>query len=255
MRSMRTRLFAALAALPLAAGLLAASPAQAEPAPMSLTSISVSKPSFVLSGKAGCTTVATFTAVFSEPLPPMSEGWEASEVILNLLPPGATRWPSRPSLATFQQVGTSATYRGNLPLCGRNAPGAYRAKIHGFLMRGPTTSDADLLFTNALETSFSIRRPAKLTLNAAPEPVRKGKKLTAKGTLKVDGKALTGVQVKIYFKAAGATTWTHRGTAVTSKTGAYSKKFTATRTGTWKAVYAGAGTRTSASAADAVKVK
>jgi hypothetical protein len=94
-----------------------------------------------------------------------------------------------------------------------------------------------------------------LAFNASPEPVKKGKKITAAGTLKIDGKALSGASVKIYFEATGAKTYALKGTAKTSSKGAYSKKFTATKSGTWKAVYAGSSTRNAASKSDAVKVK
>ncbi|WP_328463291.1 hypothetical protein OHA21_37555 [Actinoplanes sp. NBC_00393] len=245
MTSVRARFAAALIALIPAAGLLAAgSPAQAA-TDITVKSVSVSKPAFVLSAKAGCKTSVTFTAVISGPLP--TTGYEYAGVGVDLNAPGGANVDG----VEFKRVGSTTTYKGSLKLCGKYAPGKYTAEIYGALL--PVGGEFE--FTNVVKKSITIKRPSKLTLNAAPEPVAKGKKLTAKGTLKIDGKALSGAKVKVYFKATGATAWTYKGTAVTTGTGAYSKKFTATKTGTWKAIYEGTGKRNYAAATDAVKVK
>jgi hypothetical protein len=80
------------------------------------------------------------------------------------------------------------------------------------------------------------------SFNASPEPVRKGKTITAAGYLdrySSSWTAFTGQSVKIYFEAKGSTTWTYEGKATTSPTGHFSHGFTASKDGTWRATYAG----------------
>jgi hypothetical protein len=250
MTSVRLRALAAVFALLPAAGLLAAAPARAATG-ITVKSVSVSKSAFVLSASAGCSTSISFTAVLSAPLP--TDGYEFSGVGVDLYGP-ASASKSIDDVA-FKQVGTSSTYQGSLKLCGKYRAGNYRAKVYGVLVAKDFDSDDDFELTNVITKGFTIKRPSKLSLNAAPEPVVKGKKIIAKGTLKIDGKVLSGAKVKVYFKAAGAGGYTYQGTATTSGKGVYSKKFTATKSGTWKAVYAGSSTRNGANAADAVKVK
>lgn len=243
---MRTRVLTALLALAPAAGLLVgASPAQAA-LDVTVKSVSVSKNLFVLGSKAGCANL-TITAVMSAPMP--TEGHVFSGVGVDLRKPGGALVDG----VRFAQVGSTATYRGTVKICGKYTPGTYRADVYGAV--ADTDDHSDIEFTNKVTKTISLKRPSKLTLNAAPEPVVKGKKLTAKGTLKVDGKALAGLKVKIYFKPAGATAFVYKGVATTNAKGVYSKAFTATKTGTWKAVYAGGAARDTASASDAVKVK
>ncbi|BCJ43436.1 hypothetical protein GCM10010168_42540 [Actinoplanes ianthinogenes] len=247
MLSGRLRAFAAALALAPAAGLLIAStPAQAA-TDIKVTSVSVSKSVVVLSSKAGCTGAVTFTAKLNKAMP--ATGYSFAGVGVDIYEPGNSSKP-RDGLA-FKRVGSTNTYQGTVKLCGRYKAGKFTAKVYGALV--PTSGDAE--FTNVITKAISLKRPSKVTLNAAPEPVVKGKKLTAAGVLKSDGKLLAKTSVKIYFKPAGKTTWAYKGTAVTNAKGAFSKKFTATRTGTWKVVYAGTGTRNTASATDAVKVK
>jgi hypothetical protein len=246
MTSVRTRIFAAVLALVPAGGLLVAAPAQAATS-ITVKSVSVSKSTFVLSRSAGCSTKVTFTAVMSAALP--TEGYEFSGVGVDLFAPGNT--DDAIDGVAFTQVGTTATYKGSLSLCGKYAPGKFRAEIYGALL--PADGEPEL--TNVITKSIYIKRPSALTLNATPEPVVKGKKVTAKGTLKIDGKLLSGAKVKIYFKAKGAAAYTYKGVATTNSKGAYSKAFTATKAGTWKASYAGSTTRNADADTDFVAVK
>ncbi|GAA1590010.1 hypothetical protein [Actinoplanes couchii] len=214
MTSVRNRVFAALLALTPAAGLFAASPAQAAPLKITVKSVAVSKSTFVLGSKAG-----------------------SGDIVKG---------------KKFTQVGTTSTYKGSLNLCGKDTAGRWTADVYGVVVKtGSTEFDS----TNTVTKSIYLKRPSSLTLNAAPEPVVKGKKLTTKGVLKVNGKVLAGTTVKIYFQATGASTYTYKGAAKTNAKGVYTKAFTATKSGVWKAVYAGGSARNAASAVDAVKVK
>ncbi|MBW6438032.1 hypothetical protein KZ829_30305 [Actinoplanes hulinensis] len=246
MTSVRTRVFAALLAAVPTAGLLAvASPAQAATLDITVKSVSISKSVFVLGSKAGCQKF-TITAVTSEPIP--TAGYKIAGVGADINAPSGKTVNG----GQFAQVGSTATYKGTFKMCGTDAAGRYTVNVYGAQL-GAGDDEPEL--TNVVSKKIYLKRPSKLTLNAAPEPVVKGKKLTAKGVLKVNGKVLGGAKVKVYFKPAGATTFTYKGTATTNGKGVYSKKFTATKSGVWQVVYAGSTARNGATAVDGVKVK
>ncbi|MEU8239480.1 FixH family protein [Actinoplanes missouriensis] len=246
MISVRARALAALlAAVPAAGVLVGAAPAQAA-LNVTVKSTSFSKSAFVLSAKAGCTNV-TGTAVLSAPMP--TEGYAYSGVGVDVFPAGHE--DDTVASTEFKRVGTSSTYKGVFQVCGKYAPGKYSAQVYGVAV----IAEDKVEVTNQVTKTLTIKRPSKVTLNASPEPVKKGKKITAKGTLKIDGKVLAGAKVQILFKKSGAKAYAVKATVKTNSKGMYSKKFTATKTGTWKVVYAGSGTKATASATDAVKVK
>ncbi|WP_433827701.1 hypothetical protein ACQP2E_37700 [Actinoplanes sp. CA-015351] len=245
MTSVRIRALAALLATVPAAGLLVgAAPAQAA-LNVTVKSASISKNAFVLSAKAGCTNVSA-TATLSAPLPTGDGVYSGVGIDLVV----AANVDKSVADAELKRVGTTNTYKGAFQVCGKYAPGKYSALIYGAVL----DKNENVEITNVVTKTLTIKRPSKVTLNAAPEPVKKGKKITAKGTLKVDGKVLAGAKVKIYFKKKGATSYSLKATTTTNSKGVFSKKFTATKTGTWKVVYAGSGTKVAAAATDAVKV-
>ncbi|MGX2998856.1 HtaA domain-containing protein [Streptomyces sp. JNUCC 64] len=108
--------------------------------------------------------------------------------------------------------------------------GDWRARYTGTPDRAASVSSSD---------HVDVRlRTAINGLNASPEPVRAGAQLTVKGTLtKLDGtwRKASGETVNVWFKAAGATSWTKQGTARTNTQGDFAKKFTARKDGTWRA--------------------
>ncbi|MEU8798307.1 hypothetical protein [Spirillospora sp. NPDC048819] len=75
-----------------------------------------------------------------------------------------------------------------------------------------------------------------------PEPVRKGAYLTVRGVLyrympqELPG---PGVNIHVYFKPRGSSTWTWMGAAKTASNGSFSRRFKATQDGTWLARYWG----------------
>ncbi|MER8071579.1 hypothetical protein ABTZ59_25105 [Streptomyces sp. NPDC094034] len=78
--------------------------------------------------------------------------------------------------------------------------------------------------------------------DVTPEGVRKGTKLTAKGTLRQKSgstwKAYAGQKVRVYFKpATSGAAWKELGTATTLTNGTFSKQFTAQQDGTWQMRY------------------
>ena len=87
-------------------------------------------------------------------------------------------------------------------------------------------------------------RTAVSSFNASPEPVSKGRPLTVTGVVKrsLDGstwKTWSGQVVYVYFKARGATSWSYAGTVKSDAYGKFRRSFTASKDGTWKAVYKG----------------
>jgi hypothetical protein len=246
MTAVRNRVLAALLAVAPAAGLLIGAPALAADSDIVIESVSVSHATVVLSTRTGCAGV-TFTAVLSAPIPAGSPAPSGVRVDIEgpLPQDGYLRGRS------LTRVGETNTYRATVPLCGGDRSGRYLAVVSGGVYSGP--GQAEYLDPQFID--IAIKRPAKLTLNASLEPVRQGRRITTKGLLKVDGKGYAAARVKIWFKANGATTWTYKGTATTNAKGVYSKRFTAARSGVWKAVYAGDWKRVGAAAGDAVKVR
>jgi hypothetical protein len=96
--------------------------------------------------------------------------------------------------------------------------------------------------------NFYLQRLSKLTVNAAPEPVKKGKTITVTGALTranwETGKyAGYGTQsVKLQFKKKGATAYTTVKTIKTSTTGALKTTVTASVDGTFRYSFAGTST-------------
>ncbi|WP_125206541.1 MULTISPECIES: hypothetical protein [Isoptericola] len=113
--------------------------------------------------------------------------------------------------------------------------------------------------------TFYFKRATYLGVNVSPEPVRQGRYVTVKGTLKFwnpayhygDGatRPLEGKKVKIYFDPAGSRGAVYKGTATVTSKGAFSKKFKQSKSGKWIVKYTGTSTLTSDRAADIVKVK
>ncbi|WP_330346991.1 hypothetical protein [Streptomyces sp. NBC_00582] len=107
-----------------------------------------------------------------------------------------------------------------------------------------------------------IKRAAKVTANASPEPVKKGKTIKVTGKLsradwtkgKYAGYAAQPVQLQ--FRKKGSSTYTTLKTVKTSSTGALSTTTKAGSDGYYRFVYAGTGTTGAATAsADFVDVK
>ncbi len=117
------------------------------------------------------------------------------------------------------------------------------------------------VFTNGFHLKRATYFQTK-SFNVSPEPVKKGKNLTVKTRLKVadwdnDRNVGYGKQtVKIEFRANGTSTWKTIKTVKTSSTGGVSTKVKASKSGTYRASYAGSSkTGASTSGTDAVTVK
>ncbi|MGW3818475.1 hypothetical protein [Streptomyces sp. NPDC005046] len=111
-------------------------------------------------------------------------------------------------------------------------------------------------------TTVQLKRVAKATTNASPEPVTKGKTITVTGkvtranwsTKKYD--AYSGRTVSLQFRAKGADTFTTVKKATTSSTGGLKATVTASVDGSYRWVYYGNSTTgVATSAADSVDVR
>ncbi|WP_458248281.1 calcium-binding protein [Streptomyces sp. MAI_2237] len=117
-----------------------------------------------------------------------------------------------------------------------------------------TSKDHDGVTRNN-QDPFFVKRYAKLTTNASPEPVSKGTALTVTGKLSranwgdnlYHGYATQSV--KLQFRKAGTSTYTTIKTVTTSSTGTLSTRITATADGYWRYAFAGTATTASANAA------
>ncbi len=97
-------------------------------------------------------------------------------------------------------------------------------------------------------TTTRLQRLSKLTVNAGPEPVAKGKTLTISGKLSranwdtLDYRGYTNQPVKLQFRKAGTSTYTTVKTVYTSSTGDLKTTATASVDGYWRWYFAGTST-------------
>ncbi|MGW2821453.1 DUF5707 domain-containing protein [Streptomyces sp. NPDC001443] len=111
------------------------------------------------------------------------------------------------------------------------------------------------VYWNERQTTHRVQRASTLTVNATPEPVRKGRTITVTGklaranweTLKYAG--YSGQPVKLQFKKKGATAYTTLKTVTTNSTGALSTTVKASADGYFRYVFAGTSTTPAVSAA------
>ncbi|MFF7748783.1 calcium-binding protein [Streptomyces sp. NPDC007971] len=117
-----------------------------------------------------------------------------------------------------------------------------------------SSKDHDVITQN-FPDKFYVKRYAKLTTDASPEPVRKGATLTVTGKLSRanwDDNAYhgyAGQSVKLQFRKAGTRTYTTVRTVTTSSTGTLRTTVAAAADGYWRYSFAGTTTTASATAA------
>ncbi|MFD4023936.1 calcium-binding protein [Streptomyces sp. NPDC058576] len=113
--------------------------------------------------------------------------------------------------------------------------------------------DGDFVWTEKAK-SFKLQRASKITANASPEPVKKGKTITVTGkltranwdTFKYHG--YSNQSVKLQFKKKGAKSYTTVKTVKTSSTGALKTTVKASADGHWRYSFAGTSTTPAVSA-------
>ncbi|EGX59816.1 hypothetical protein SZN_11038 [Streptomyces zinciresistens K42] len=103
--------------------------------------------------------------------------------------------------------------------------------------------------------SFMFQRASQLTVNASPEPVKKGKPITVTGKLsRADWESLkyrgyTGQSVKLQFRKKGSSTYTTLKTVKSNATGDLRTTVTAGQDGYFRYSFAGTTTTAAVSAA------
>lgn len=116
-----------------------------------------------------------------------------------------------------------------------------------------TGSDYDFVW-NDTQAKTRVQRFSKLTVNASPEPVKKGKTITVTGKLTRANwdtntyKGYTKQPVKLQFKKKGAKSYTTVKTVKTSSTGTLKTTVKASADGTWRYSFAGTSTTPAVSA-------
>ncbi len=117
-----------------------------------------------------------------------------------------------------------------------------------------TGSKEDFVW-NDFQAKTRVQRFSKLNVNASPEPVKKGKTLTATGKLtraNWDTKTYTGYTnqpVKLQFKKKGAKSYTTVKTVTSSSTGTLKTTVKASADGYWRYSFAGTSTTPAVSTA------
>jgi hypothetical protein len=101
--------------------------------------------------------------------------------------------------------------------------------------------------------TFQLRREGRVTVNASPEPVRKGRKIAVTGKLtraNWDTNDYTGyaAQAKLQFRRAGTSTYTTVKPVTSSSSGVLKATVTASADGYWRYVFPGTSTTSPATA-------
>ncbi|MFJ2182205.1 HtaA domain-containing protein [Streptomyces anulatus] len=146
-------------------------------------------------------------------------------VVIEFRPKGGKTWSRATTVTTNSKGVASASVTAV-------KDGTWRARYAGTADRAAAVSSSDNVDVK-LRTAVS-------GFNASPEPVRKGRTITVKGTLRsLDGtwKNASGQSVIILFKADGSSKWSKLATVRTNGKGVFSKGFTAKKDGTWKAQF------------------
>ncbi|MFF7447425.1 MULTISPECIES: calcium-binding protein [unclassified Streptomyces] len=113
--------------------------------------------------------------------------------------------------------------------------------------------DFDFIHRDAA-TTFKVQRASKLTVNASPEPVKKGKAITVTGKLSranwETGKyaGYTNQSVKLQFRKKGSSTYTTVKTIKSNSTGELKTTVTASTDGYFRYSFAGTATTPAVSA-------
>ncbi|GAA2457748.1 hypothetical protein GCM10010433_69700 [Streptomyces pulveraceus] len=117
-----------------------------------------------------------------------------------------------------------------------------------------SANDLDYIHRDAA-TTFKVQRYSKLTVNASPEPVKKGKTITVTGKLSranwEDNKyhGYTNQSVKLQFRKKGSNTYTTVKTIKSNSTGNLKTTVTATTDGYFRYSFAGTATTPAVNAA------
>jgi hypothetical protein len=149
----------------------------------------------------------------------------SSKVTVEYSADGKTGWKTATTLDVGRGDAQGTQFKGTFDA---PAKGYWRAHYAG-------TADWQPAYSAVV---YAKRTPTRITgANASPEPVKKGKTITVTGKLQKSTsggwKAYASQKVHILFRAKGTSTWYDMGTATSTSSGSFSKKFTASKDGTW----------------------
>ncbi|MBV2357830.1 hypothetical protein KUM39_26320 [Streptomyces sp. J2-1] len=138
--------------------------------------------------------------------------------------------------------------------------GSWSVGAEAIAFNGQDLDDPDLSKVGYVEhggmATVTLQKYAKLTADASPEPVKKGKTLTVTGKLtRADWQngtytAYASQPVKLQFRKKGSSTYTTLKTVTTSSTGALKTTVTATQDGYYRYSFAGTSTTVAENATD-----
>ncbi|MFJ9886008.1 hypothetical protein ACIQRW_09105 [Streptomyces sp. NPDC091287] len=138
---------------------------------------------------------------------------------------------------------------------GNEDAGAWKTAAQLYLPKGKEDTDD-------MKIPLQVKRATRVTVNASPEPVVKGKTLTVTGKVSRANwdthtyQGYGGRSVSLQFKAAGSSSYKTVKKATSSKTGALKTTVKATGPGTWRWTYYGNTTAgASSSSGDRVAVR
>ncbi|MET8102504.1 calcium-binding protein [Streptomyces sp. NPDC005236] len=136
---------------------------------------------------------------------------------------------------------TTYTIVPEYDLYGDASAGAWRAGAYAKAVDGNSAKKTNL-------GGFSLKRYAKLTVNASPEPVTKGKAITVAGKLTRASwndrayHGYTGQPVKLQFRKAGSSSYSTVKTVPTNSHGDLKTTVTAASDGYWRYYFPGTST-------------
>ena len=150
----------------------------------------------------------------------------------------------------------SGAFEARLRLTPTSAVGGYDVFLAGADCRGRQYAPGSAAGRLG---AFEALNPTAVTLDARPEPARRGQPVVAAGAVRhlVGGRlaAWAGVEVVVEFRPRGEQSFLAVGTATTDARGAFTLSSTATVDGLWRVRYAGGADHAPASATDHVDVR
>ncbi|WEH16623.1 calcium-binding protein [Streptomyces sp. VNUA24] len=167
--------------------------------------------------------------------------------------PGYLYLASDRGLTCTVKSATTSTCTGSWTIDTRSFYGNGPADDPWYVVASVKAEDGDRIDTDRAGT-FTVRRLAGLTVNAAPEPVAKGARLTVTGRLtRADWKThknagYAGRSVKLQFRGSGTSAYRTVKTVTSGSGGALKATVRATADGYWRWTFAGNSTTSAAKA-------
>jgi hypothetical protein len=171
---------------------------------------------------------ATSWFSFGVKLQPVRPSARAGRVYLERAKPGSSTWTKLGYLDTDQYYGRAT---GGTSL----VHPSWKYRLH-FLGNADMAASVSSVITLPRDDARIINNkvsPAKLSAGSTFAISGKAQKLSGSRFVSVGNHA----EIQVFFCAKGASRWTYKGSASTSSTGAFSKKFTAKKDGWWGAVW------------------